>query len=372
MQFFRNLFNNDRPQAYALPFSFWRTETPDTVIERLERLPDINQHLNPDYPGLPIHHAASTSCAITVMCKILDLGGYANARNHNNNTPLHLYAQNGNNPAVVELLIARGANLYAKNDLGLIPLETAVAWHNGPIADAIARHHQGGMPSAWRAHLSFMPPILPPETYLWDYRRSEKDDIISEYHRQASLARHFAMPIEVADLPPVTDSHVNMIWERVLGSEKDSPFYWANRGYAGFILNHEEDYQKCLHNAITIEPLHPQNYITLGFIKAMAGENDAALDFYYIAISIDSQRPDAYDLRATVYQSLGQPERAIDDIYSAIELGAVDVAGCYTKIAWSKLMLGDRQGAISAVDTALTINPDHIRAQEMLMRLLVV
>lgn len=364
LQLFANMLRERQAPAPS-PFDIWRYETPESIFEILATGQVISTDSGPDYPGQPIHHAASSGAAYSVMDFLLQLHADPNATDHNGNTPLHLYAQYGNNPKVVDLLVDRGADPTIVNNRGEEPTITAIRYHNGPIADALSVYFATDIPPQLRRHLSYEPPILPPGTYLWDYGPTQRQQVIAEYERQNAHERRGGVPYIMLSEPPKTDNNIIMMWQRVLGAEMDSPYYWGNRGYMAELLQQEDRYEKCLENAISIAPDHPQNYITLGHMKSQLFQREDALEYFNAAIRIDNTRADAYDLRATVLLALDEPSQAIHDLRQAIRLGPVDPAGCYIKMAECYARGDNRNAARVALGKALEINPNHPRANLM-------
>jgi len=70
---------------------------------------------------------------------LLDLGLDINAVNDNGDTALHVAVTGRGSPQIVHFLIARGANLQAKNKRGQTPLSAATASRKelGPLIDIL-------------------------------------------------------------------------------------------------------------------------------------------------------------------------------------------------------------------------------------------
>ena len=107
----------------------------DTLRKLLSRDPSLLQTRDKD--GSTLLHCAAWNGHVDTVAFLLDAGAEINEHNQNTHwgtTPLHA-AAHGNQKAVAELLISRGADIHAKNLHGRTPHEeTAV--HN---ARAVAK-----------------------------------------------------------------------------------------------------------------------------------------------------------------------------------------------------------------------------------------
>ena len=70
---------------------------------------------------------------------LLDKGADINGATDSKSTPLHAAAWKGN-LAIAKLLIARGANLNAKNQLDKTPLDWAIEQDHPDVAELIRSH----------------------------------------------------------------------------------------------------------------------------------------------------------------------------------------------------------------------------------------
>ena len=89
-----------------------------------------------DKDGSTLLHCAAWNGHVETVAFILDAGLEINAHNQNSHwgtTPLHA-AAHGNQRAVAELLVSRGADLHARNLHGRTPLEETAVHNARPVA----------------------------------------------------------------------------------------------------------------------------------------------------------------------------------------------------------------------------------------------
>ena len=72
-----------------------------------------------------LHGAAANNTEPAVIALLLDRGADIAARDDSGRTPLHGAAANNTEPAVIALLLDRGADIAAKSDSGWTPLHGA-------------------------------------------------------------------------------------------------------------------------------------------------------------------------------------------------------------------------------------------------------
>ena len=93
----------------------------------------------PSVPDISIHEAVQDG-NIEAVKQHLAAGTDVNGTGEELGwTPLHLAAYKGQNE-IVELLIAKGANVNAKNDIGETPLDFAIQLKSTEIADLLRKH----------------------------------------------------------------------------------------------------------------------------------------------------------------------------------------------------------------------------------------
>ena len=95
----------------------------------------------PQPPDISIHDAAGAfgrKVNIEAVKQHLDAGTDVEARDNYSRTPLY-YAVEDGHKKMVELLIARGANVNAKSN-GDTPLDLAIVWKKPKTADLLRKH----------------------------------------------------------------------------------------------------------------------------------------------------------------------------------------------------------------------------------------
>jgi ankyrin repeat protein len=96
---------------------------PDLAREMIERGADIHARAKNPAGVMPVHSAASVR-DIETMRLLLDRGADVNARQQLGFTPLHAAAGNGDT-AMADLLLSRGADPRARSDDGKTPADVA-------------------------------------------------------------------------------------------------------------------------------------------------------------------------------------------------------------------------------------------------------
>ncbi len=95
----------------------------------------------PSAPDISIHDAVGAfgrKVNIEAVKQHLDAGTDVEARDNYSRTPLY-YAVEKGHKKMVELLIARGANVNAKSN-GSTPLDLAIVWKKPKTADLLRKH----------------------------------------------------------------------------------------------------------------------------------------------------------------------------------------------------------------------------------------
>ena len=105
---------------------------PELARAMIERGADVNARARNQAGVMPVHAAASARDAAT-MRLLLDRGAEVNARQQLGFTPLHGAAGNGDE-AMVDLLLARGADAGAKSDDGKSPADVAAEHGHAELA----------------------------------------------------------------------------------------------------------------------------------------------------------------------------------------------------------------------------------------------
>ena len=82
-----------------------------------------NHRLRDRFGRAPIHIAAESSESITVVSAPATTREDANMRDSTDATPLHLAAQNGNHPAIIDVLLASGADPAVGDGAGQLPVD---------------------------------------------------------------------------------------------------------------------------------------------------------------------------------------------------------------------------------------------------------
>jgi len=112
-------------------FRFFELASPDTVFACIAAGADPGAPVDM-YRGTPLHHAAR-AVSDTILINLLLAGGAdVNARDRRGRTPLHEAARANPNPGVITALLASGADVNARDLRGTTPLHDAVRLHPNP------------------------------------------------------------------------------------------------------------------------------------------------------------------------------------------------------------------------------------------------
>ena len=121
----------------ALDCTDWNTEayfeiaTAESVMECVDAGVDLNAR-NGRMVMTPLHVAASVNDDPAIITALLDAGADLGARNAIGLTPLHYAASNNDNPAIITTLLDAGADLGAQGSEGLTPLHLAASNNDDP------------------------------------------------------------------------------------------------------------------------------------------------------------------------------------------------------------------------------------------------
>lgn len=115
-------------------------------IASVQALIDQGAQINrPEWTAL---HYAAAAGSLPLVRLLLDHDAYLDAESPNKTTPLMMAARGGYGD-VAEFLLAQGADLYAKNELGLTAVDFARAQGHVPLADFLnARLRERKVPSS--------------------------------------------------------------------------------------------------------------------------------------------------------------------------------------------------------------------------------
>lgn len=121
--------------------AWMRTATPVQVADLLDQGADVNAQ-DDGFGRTPLHVAAGWSDDPAVLDLLLDRGADIGAVELYDRTPLHVAARRNRNPAIAQALLDRGADLEAVDIRGWSVLETAVAAGNASTERTLRLHGQ--------------------------------------------------------------------------------------------------------------------------------------------------------------------------------------------------------------------------------------
>lgn len=114
-------------------YRFFEMASPDTITACLSAGADPGVPVD-SYRGTPLHHAARAASDPILINVLLAGGADVNARDLRGRTPLHEAARANPNPAVVAVLLANGADVSASDLRGTTPLHEAARVNPNPRA----------------------------------------------------------------------------------------------------------------------------------------------------------------------------------------------------------------------------------------------
>ena len=118
---------------------WWKSATPEMVKDMIKSGVDINAKLS--FGGNTIlMNAVADNENLAIVDIILANGADINARNNNGNTALMIASGNNKNPAVVETLIKHGADVNTRNEMGKTALIFACENDNPDIIKTLIKH----------------------------------------------------------------------------------------------------------------------------------------------------------------------------------------------------------------------------------------
>lgn len=138
---------------------FFKAATPELVTRCLQGGVDVNDRGK--YDNTPLHLAASYGEDPAVVVTLLRAGADPNAKNGGKSTPLHAAAWSTRHPAVIAELLKAGADLHAQDKTGSTPLHFAAHYNEIPAvvaallkagADPNAQAKLGSTPLHLAAH----------------------------------------------------------------------------------------------------------------------------------------------------------------------------------------------------------------------------
>ena len=113
-------FANDNPLLSA---DFWKTATPETVQQMIDKGNNVNDKDKDSSP--PLMLASSNNTNPEVITTLLQNGANINDRDKNGLTSLMLASFHNTNPEIITTLLQNGADVKAKDIVGRTALDYA-------------------------------------------------------------------------------------------------------------------------------------------------------------------------------------------------------------------------------------------------------
>ncbi|MFP4475501.1 MAG: tetratricopeptide repeat protein [Desulfatibacillaceae bacterium] len=156
------------------------------------------------------------------------------------------------------------------------------------------------------------------------------------------------------------DQHEKVIEELTPLIEKTPGFYagYINRGHAHMELH---DYRSALadfREALSVEPDHATALYATGTAHEALGNADKALEYYDRAVEQDASRSRYFLDRAALLARTGQLGKAAAS-YLSLALQAPENASVRARLADVRRMQGQADEAMSVLEEALAVSPDH-------------
>ncbi len=102
-----------------------------------------------------------------------------------------------------------------------------------------------------------------------------------------------------------------------------NPMYWDDRGFVRIQLGKFDEAARDLEQALELDPTNPSPHKNLGLAALKQKNYGIALQRLTRAIELDRDNAEAFQLRAEVYQAIGEPLKAEADKKKAADLAAL-------------------------------------------------
>jgi tetratricopeptide (TPR) repeat protein len=150
------------------------------------------------------------------------------------------------------------------------------------------------------------------------------------------------------------------------------------RAYAGLALTYTADYRnqwtsdgpgaiarakELANTALQIDPNIPEVYIVLGYVYAVRREYAPAITYLHKAIALDRSYADAYAYLGAVYTHIGQPERTVPLLRTAMRLNADAGFIYFLVLGRAYFFQGDTEQAAINLREALVRNPADLETR---------
>jgi DNA-binding winged helix-turn-helix (wHTH) protein/TolB-like protein/Flp pilus assembly protein TadD len=150
------------------------------------------------------------------------------------------------------------------------------------------------------------------------------------------------------------------------------------RAYAGLALTHTADYRnqwtadgpgamarafELANTALQIDPNIPEVYVVLGYVYAVRREYAQAIKYLHKAIALDRSYADAYAYLGAVYTHIGQPDRTVGLLRTAMRLNADAGFIYFLVLGRAYFFQGDTEQAAINLREALARNPADLETR---------